>query len=61
MLCSGFAFRSWQMPHAQEKCNTPTKALCVPGKAELVDLLRDSKTNEGSLDQAASLPVPAKW
>jgi hypothetical protein len=49
------------MPHVQEKCTARAKAPCAPERAELVDLLLDSKPKKRSLDQAASVPVPAKW
>jgi hypothetical protein len=46
------------MPHAQEKCIADTKARHDSEPAELVDLLRDSKPKERSLDHAASLALP---
>jgi len=48
-------------PHAQEKCIAGTKARRVPKVAELIDLYWDGELKDGSSDQAASVPVPAKW
>jgi hypothetical protein len=55
---SGFAFHSWQTPHAQEKCIAGTKARRVSESAELVDLLWDGEPKEHSLGHATSLALP---
>jgi len=60
-LGSGFEFRSWQMPRAQEKCIAHAKAVRVRRVAQLIDLYWDGETKDRSLDQAASMPVPARW
>ena len=58
MLRSRFAFHSWQTPHALERCIAGTKARRASERAELVDLLWDSKPKKRSLDDAASVALP---
>ena len=61
MICSGFAFHSWQMPLAPEKCNTAAKSRKVPKVAELTDLYWDGELKDCSLDQTASVALPYLW
>jgi hypothetical protein len=61
MVRSRFVFEPWQTPHAQEKCIARTKARRVWKVAELIDLYWDGEPKDRSLDQAAGVPVPARW
>jgi hypothetical protein len=44
-----------------EKCITPAKARRLSRFAKLTDLQGDSKQEEGSLNPAASVALPAWW
>src|SRR6267378_4706044 len=61
MVRSGFAFHSLPTPRAWEKCIARAKARRDPKVAELIDLYWDGGRKDGSLDQAASVPLPAAW
>jgi hypothetical protein len=58
MICSGFAFHSWLMPRAPEKCITAAKARKVSKVAELTDLYGDRESKDCSLDHTASVALP---
>jgi hypothetical protein len=60
-LGSGFAFHSWQAPHAREKCIAEAKTRNIAGATEVIDLDWDGESKDRSLDQDASVPVPARW
>src|SRR5712671_5730906 len=55
---SKFAFESGQTPCGEGKCIASTKARRASETAELIDLLRDNKPKECSLDHAASVALP---
>ena len=61
MNCSSFAFHSWQMPRALEKCIAAAKARKVPKVAELTDLYWDGESKDCSLDHTASVALPYLW
>ena len=46
MFRSGFAFQSWQTPHAQEKCNAWAEARDAAKFAELIDLYWDGQPKD---------------
>src|SRR4029077_2397631 len=58
MLCSGFAFRSWQPPVVPGKCITVARARRVSKVAELTDLSWDGGRRERSLNHTASVRLP---
>jgi len=49
------------MPRAEEKCIARAKTRRVPKVAEPIDLYWDGEPKDRSFDQAASVPVPARW
>jgi len=61
MLFSGFAFRAWEVPHAQQKCIAGAKGRKIVMVSQLVDLYCDGEPKELSLDHAASLALPYLW
>ena len=61
LLHSGFAFLSWLIPRTQGKGITRPKVARLPESAEFTDLQGDSEEEECSLNQAASMALPASW
>jgi hypothetical protein len=61
LLHSGSAFLSWLMPLNPERGITWPKVCRLPKSAKLTDLQGDSEQEECSLNQAASMALPASW